>query len=344
MSQLSVFESIRDEPDPTLGWGGIVDDMRAVICRIPHVGHARGTWRENAKRPAAYLYFRPDKLGSNDREEAFKRADATAGLPVSGGFEEHPPSGPVQIVGEWGAELPPDLLLEREDGAQFSAPATTRLGPEQSVSMHVVSIDDDREPTPAGTILRIVGPPRGIEPVAIVLPPGLTIGGLNGPIAVRGNTATAGRGWWLRLNGEPERREGSRQSMKPVSAREPELAWKLELRWSVPDRLAELVLAQHRRVLAGAAAVGCVVRGSAIFAEHISQLVLASLWAPEVLAGVGLALAGCEPLSDGWRVHVDAALASGQPWAEELTKLSAQGPRNVLVRALLWMHAHKAVG
>ena len=81
----------------------------------------------------------------------------------------------------------------------------------------------------------------------------------------------------------------------------------------------------------------------AIYAESISQLVLASCWEPEFAAAIGLAITGCDPLSVDFLVMLDDALTHGLPWGEKLARLTQRPARDVLRRALAWFYVHRRI-
>ena len=268
MSQVSIFDAMRDSPvaDDQARTPGhdVIDDMHAVLSRIPWVGHARATSRERITRPAAYLYFRPDKLeDAAARERCFDRAAVTLGEDVRGGFRRDP-KGPV-------------LTRTRRDGS---------------------------EPT------------------------------ISTP------------GWWVRLNGERSNGIEGRRAMLPVSKADPDLAaWCLHIRPpnSIRADAQPLCVEYGQRIMLGAERMGCARIWLRIYAESIAQLVLASHWLPEYAAAVGLALAGVEPKSEEWAVMLDAALTSGQPWAEAIAQLSQRPRRDTLIRALRWVYDARRV-
>ena len=85
-------------------------------------------------------------------------------------------------------------------------------------------------------------------------------------------------------------------------------------------------------------ALGCDPgKRNSLLLPSLAPLILALRWSPALEAAVFLAGSGIAPKSDEWAVLVDQA--QDQPWHEALAVLSARHPRDVVIRALGWVHS-----
>jgi hypothetical protein len=145
---------------------------------------------------------------------------------------------------------------------------------------------------------------------------------------------------WVRVTGERERGWGvGRQAWRSVDATERERSvWRVDFMAS--DVAIPKVKAWREQVRPHLRALGCDPgKRKAITLPSLAPLILALRWSPALEVAVFLAGSGIAPKSDEWAVHVDLALACGRPWSEALAVLSARHPRDVVIRALAWVHA-----
>jgi hypothetical protein len=143
------------------------------------------------------------------------------------------------------------------------------------------------------------------------------------------------RAIWVRVSGEASTGTG-RVASRHVGAGDRAYVWRLEFRHGA-DSKAKAWRDQVREPLR---ALGCAPSKRAhILLPSLAPLILALRWSPALEAAVFLAGSGIAPKSDEWAVHVDLALACGRPWSEALAVLSARHPRDVVIRALAWVHA-----
>lgn len=142
---------------------------------------------------------------------------------------------------------------------------------------------------------------------------------------------------WLRLNGETPRM--GRESVRSVRTSDRDAVWWLEFRHG--DLAFGKVKHWINGVRPGLRALGCPPKrkGHSIRLPSLAPLILALRWSDHVAAAVFLAGSGVAPKSDEWAVLVDQSLARGMPWAVKLAELSARHPRDVMSRALAWVHA-----
>jgi hypothetical protein len=91
----------------------------------------------------------------------------------------------------------------------------------------------------------------------------------------------------------------------------------------------------------GLRALGCPPKskGHSVRLRSLAPLILALRWSPAVEAAVFLAGSGVAPKSDEWSVLGDLALSRGLPWSVALAELSVRHPRDVMSRAIGWVHA-----
>jgi hypothetical protein len=137
---------------------------------------------------------------------------------------------------------------------------------------------------------------------------------------------------WIRLNGEAS--GWGREPKRDVGPGDRDAVWRLDFRTS--DTATPRVKALREQIQPGLRALGCAP-GKCIRLPNLAPLILAMRWTDAVRAAVFLAGSGIAPRSDAWAVLVDQA--QDQPWHEELALLSARHPRDVLSRALAWVHA-----
>jgi hypothetical protein len=142
---------------------------------------------------------------------------------------------------------------------------------------------------------------------------------------------------WVRLNGETPRM--GREAIRPVRASDRDAVWWLEFRHG--EHAYGKVKHWINCVRPGLRALGCSPKskGHSIRLPSLAPLILALRWSDAIAAAVFLAGSGIPPRSGEWAMHVDLALSRGMPWAESLAVLSARHPRDVLSRALAWVHA-----
>jgi hypothetical protein len=142
---------------------------------------------------------------------------------------------------------------------------------------------------------------------------------------------------WLRLNGETPRM--GREAIRPVRASDRDAVWWLEFRHG--EHAYGKVKHWINCVRPGLRALGCSPKskGHSIRLPSLAPLILALRWSDATAAAVFLAGSGIAPKSGEWAMHVDLALSRGMPWSESLAVLSARHPRDVLSRALAWVHA-----
>jgi hypothetical protein len=142
---------------------------------------------------------------------------------------------------------------------------------------------------------------------------------------------------WLRLNGETVRM--GREAVRPVRASDRNAVWWLEFRHG------EHAFGKVKRwidgVRPGLRALGCPPKskGHSVRLPNLAPLILALRWSPAVEAAVFLAGSGVAPKSGEWSMLVDLALSRGLPWSVKLAELSGRHPRDVMSRAIEWVHA-----
>jgi hypothetical protein len=143
------------------------------------------------------------------------------------------------------------------------------------------------------------------------------------------------RAIWVRVSGEASTGTG-RVASRHVSAGDRAYVWRLEFRHGA-DSKAKAWRDQVREPLR---ALGCApAKRAHILLPSLAPLILALRWSPALEAAVFLAGSGVAPKSDEWAMLVDQALMRGLPWAVPLAELSARHPRDVLSRAIAWVHA-----
>lgn len=141
---------------------------------------------------------------------------------------------------------------------------------------------------------------------------------------------------WIRLSGE--RTSEGRWFMRDVTATDRNAVWRLEFRNG--DIARPKVKEWRDAVRPYLRTLGCCPsKRNYINLPSLAPLILALRWSDHVAAAVFLAGSGVAPKSDHWTVLVDMALAHGRPWAVPLAELSARHPRDVMSRALVWVHA-----
>jgi hypothetical protein len=145
------------------------------------------------------------------------------------------------------------------------------------------------------------------------------------------------RGLWIRVSGEASTGTG-RVASRDVRDADRDFVWRLEFRHG--DTVRPQVKAWRDQIREPLRALGCAPSKRAhITLPSLAPLILALRWSPALEAAVFLAGSGIAPKSDEWAVLVDLALACGRPWSEALAVLSARHPRDVVIRALAWVHA-----
>lgn len=352
-----VGQSVDEPPTLPITWKDqVTTDLHAVVSRIPHVGHAKGTYREALRRPSAYLYFRPDLLGTDERARCFDRAESCTGAPVRGGFQLSRAAGQVRVTGTPTSEIYSGHRLVREDGVVFMTdtlsngngwPFSIDENGEAWIDVEALT-EDERAETEPGVLLAFADlQPPGVDQVATVGERGIKRY-LNGPIVARAGYARTGSGWWVRVNGESAFGDG-RQASKPCARADIDAPYMLEFRWStsLPGPVSKITLDFAKQVTTGALAVGCRVRQqerkgpSPIYADSLEQLVLAVHWSPVLAHAVWWSLLGIELKSDAWTVAVDHACHLGRPWSEAMAKLSQRDDSDAIIRALRWMYENK---
>lgn len=147
---------------------------------------------------------------------------------------------------------------------------------------------------------------------------------------------------WLRLNGETPRM--GREATRPVRTSDRDAVWWLEFRhgefaWGKVKHWIDVVRP-------GLRALGCPPKskGHSIRLTSLAPLNLAVRWSDHVAAAVFLAGSGVAPKSPEWAVFVDMALSRGLPWSLKLAELSARHRRDVVIRALAWVHSRSRNG
>jgi hypothetical protein len=142
---------------------------------------------------------------------------------------------------------------------------------------------------------------------------------------------------WARLSGGAGR--DGREATRRVLPADRSFPWAVGFLAS--DHAIPKVKAWREQVRPHLRTLGCDPgKRKAITLPSLAPLILALRWSPALEAAVFLAGSGIAPKSDEWAVHVDLALACGRPWSEALAVLSARHPRDVVIRALAWVHAH----
>jgi len=348
VSQLSAFdvELAVDEPAvvPLAFKDAIATDLHTVLGRMPNIGRSR--------KVAAYLYFRPDLLGKDERALCFGRSRVCLGADVGIRFTLTVPCGQVRVTGEPGAEIYGGFHLARDDGFAFVVTDENYGGLAAEIDANgeawvdVMALrDDDRAETSPGRPLRFSQlPPAGVDATAIVGPRGIHRY-LNGPTHVRGDSARTGVGWWVRINGERPR--AGRQALKPCAQRDPEAPYMVVFRSPIADQPFYPQRDFVKTVTKAALAVGCRIQEqdrktpSPIYADSLAQLLLALHWSPVLEHAVWWTVLGVELKSDDWLVAVDHACHLGRPWSEGLAKLSARPESDAIIRALRWLYEHK---
>jgi hypothetical protein len=145
---------------------------------------------------------------------------------------------------------------------------------------------------------------------------------------------------WIRLNGETPRM--GREATRSVRTSDRTAVWWLEFRHG------ELAFGKIKHwmdsVRPGLRTLGCPPKskGHSIRLPSLAPLILALRWSDHVAAAVFLAGSGVAPKSLAWDGLVDMALARGLPWSVPLAELSARHPRDVMSRAIAWVHARNA--
>ena len=142
---------------------------------------------------------------------------------------------------------------------------------------------------------------------------------------------------WLRLNGETVGM--GREAVRPVRASDRDAVWWLEFRHG--EHAWGKVKHWIDSVRPGLRALGCPPKrkGHSVRLPSLAPLILALRWSPAVQAAVFLAGSGVDPKSAEWSVLGDLALSRGLPWSVALAELSVRHPRDVMVRAIGWVHA-----
>lgn len=140
---------------------------------------------------------------------------------------------------------------------------------------------------------------------------------------------------WVRLNGEPPRT--GREATRDFTPSDRTAVWRLDFRTS--DTARGPIKDWRTRVTPGLRALGCAPgpKAKRLLLPAIAPLVLALRWDDATQAAVFLAGSGVAPKSDAWAVLVDQA--QDQPWYAALALLSARHSRDVMSRALDWVHA-----
>jgi hypothetical protein len=143
---------------------------------------------------------------------------------------------------------------------------------------------------------------------------------------------------WVRVSGESSTGGFGRQAHRDVTPHDRGSVWRLEFRNG--DMAAPSVKAWREQVRPHLRALGCCPsKRNYLLLPSLAPLILALRWSDAIAAAVFLAGSGIPPRSGEWAMHVDLALSRGMPWAESLAVLSARHPRDVLSRALAWVHA-----
>jgi hypothetical protein len=141
---------------------------------------------------------------------------------------------------------------------------------------------------------------------------------------------------WIRLSGGAAR--AGREATRRVLPSNRQFVWGVAFLRS--DAAIPKVKAWREQVRPHLRAMGCDPgKRKAITLPSLAPLILALRWSDAIAAAVFLAGSGIPPRSGEWAMHVDLALSRGMPWAEALAVLSARHPRDVLSRALAWVHA-----
>jgi hypothetical protein len=153
---------------------------------------------------------------------------------------------------------------------------------------------------------------------------------------------------FARLNGERTDGRGYGDSRNPalaVSPRHGAAVWMLEFRKSGNEHataaIESMVMGLRPGIRACVSASWPEPNTLRVLLPALAPLVLALRWSDHVAAAVFLAGSGVEPKSGEWAQLVDQALARGLPWSIKLAELSARHPRDVLSRALAWVHANR---
>jgi hypothetical protein len=141
---------------------------------------------------------------------------------------------------------------------------------------------------------------------------------------------------WIRLSGGAAR-EG-REATRRVLPSNRQFVWGVAFLRS--DAAIPKVKAWREQVRPHLRALGCDPgKHNHLLLPSLAPLNLALRWSPAVEAAVFLAGSGVAPKSGEWAVLIDLALSRGMPWAETLAELSARHPRDVMSRALAWVHS-----
>jgi hypothetical protein len=142
---------------------------------------------------------------------------------------------------------------------------------------------------------------------------------------------------WVRVTGERDGGWGmGRQGWRSVSGSARGAAWRADFRAGAVVR--PTVKAWREQVRPHLRVLGCDPgKRDHLLLPSLAPLILALRWSPALEAAVFIAGSGVAPKSDEWAVLVDQA--QDRPWHEALAVLSARHPRDVLTRALGWVHA-----
>jgi hypothetical protein len=143
------------------------------------------------------------------------------------------------------------------------------------------------------------------------------------------------RAIWVRVSGEASTGTG-RVASRHVGTGDRAYVWRLEFRHGADSK----VKAWRGKIREPLRALGCAPSKRAqILLPSLAPLILALRWSPAVEAAVFLAGSGVAPKSGEWSMLVDLALSRGLPWAVPLAELSGRHPRDVMSRAIGWVHA-----
>jgi hypothetical protein len=143
------------------------------------------------------------------------------------------------------------------------------------------------------------------------------------------------RAIWVRVSGEASTGTG-RVASRHVGAGDRAYVWRVEFRHGADSKAKEW----RDRIREPLRALGCAPSKRAyILLPSLAPLILALRWSTAVEAAVFLAGSGVAPKSLAWDGLVDMALARGLPWSVPLAELSARHPRDVMSRAIAWVHA-----
>jgi hypothetical protein len=141
---------------------------------------------------------------------------------------------------------------------------------------------------------------------------------------------------WIRLSGGAAR--DGREATRRVLPSNRQFAWGVAFLRS--DAATPKVKAWREQVRPHLRAFGCDPgKHNHFLLPCLGPLILALRWSPAVEAAVFLAGSGVAPKSLAWDGLVDMALARGMPWSVPLAELSARHPRDVMSRAIAWVHA-----